>query len=157
MGGTAILLMGPTATGKTEASLAVAEAHGATIVSADAMQVYRGMDIGTAKATPDERARAPHVGVDVVDPDEPFDVRDFLDLADGATYLGANEVNAVMVQVQAGADPGAVRQALRDAVRREGGTLLPLDQVTRIRDELEAIGYACPVDPKEAPGAGSAP
>ena len=58
-----------------------------------------------------------------------------LDLADGATYLGANEVNAVMVQVQAGADPGAVRQALRDAVRREGGTLLPLDQVTaQLRD-----------------------
>jgi putative ABC transport system permease protein len=58
-----------------------------------------------------------------------------LDLADGAAYLGANEVNAVMVQVRAVADAGAVRQALRDAVRQEGGTLLPLDQVTaQLRD-----------------------
>jgi putative ABC transport system permease protein len=49
-----------------------------------------------------------------------------LDLDDGVTYLGANEVNAVMVQLQPDADPGAVRQALLDAVQTQGGTLLPL-------------------------------
>jgi tRNA dimethylallyltransferase len=79
-----LVLGGPTATGKTEAALAVAKAYGAVIVSADAMQVYRGMDIGTAKVTPEERARAPHLAVDVVDPDQPFDASDFLTIADQA-------------------------------------------------------------------------
>lgn len=51
-----------------------------------------------------------------------------LDLDDGATYLGANEVNAVMIQLQPGADPGAARQALLDAVQTHGGTLLPLTE-----------------------------
>jgi putative ABC transport system permease protein len=59
-----------------------------------------------------------------------------LDLADGATYLGANEVTAVLVKVRPGADSGAVRQALRDAVRGHGGTLLPLSQVM---DQLRQI------------------
>jgi putative ABC transport system permease protein len=63
-----------------------------------------------------------------------------LDLADGAAYLGVNEVSAVMVQVRLGADAGALRQALRDAVRREGGTLLPLDQVTaQLRDIFRQV------------------
>lgn len=80
----ALLIGGPTAAGKTEAALAVAERHGAVIVSADAMQVFRGMDIGTAKPSAEERARVPHLGIDVVDPDEPFDVADFVALADEA-------------------------------------------------------------------------
>lgn len=83
-----LLLAGPTAAGKTAASLHVATRWGATVVSADAMQVHRGMDIGTAKATPEERALAPHVGLDVVDPDEPFDARDFVRLADAAVAAG---------------------------------------------------------------------
>jgi putative ABC transport system permease protein len=59
-----------------------------------------------------------------------------LDLDDGATYLGANEVNAVMIQLQPGADPGAVRQALLDAVQAHGGTLLPL---TEAAAQLRAV------------------
>ncbi len=77
-----LVVAGPTSAGKTEAALVVAEATGAVIVSADAMQVYRGLDIGTGKATPEEQARAPHFGIDVVDPDEPFDAGDFVALAD---------------------------------------------------------------------------
>ncbi|MCB9678512.1 MAG: tRNA (adenosine(37)-N6)-dimethylallyltransferase MiaA [Alphaproteobacteria bacterium] len=80
----AFVVAGPTATGKTALALAVAEATGAVIVSADAMQVYRGMDIGTAKATPEEQARVPHLGIDVVDPDEAFDAADFVRLAESA-------------------------------------------------------------------------
>ena len=77
-----IVLAGATATGKTAVSLGLAEALAgrgipAEIVSADSRQVYRGMDIGTAKATPDERARVPHHGLDLVDPDQPFSVADF--------------------------------------------------------------------------------
>jgi tRNA dimethylallyltransferase len=77
-----VVVAGATATGKTALSLALAEtlsARGipAEIVSADSRQVYRGMDIGTAKVTQEERARAPHHCLDLVDPDEPFSVADF--------------------------------------------------------------------------------
>ncbi len=72
------MLAGATATGKTRLSLGLAEQiGGAEIISADSRQVYRGMDIGTAKATRGDRARVPHHGLDLVDPDEPFSVADF--------------------------------------------------------------------------------
>jgi tRNA dimethylallyltransferase len=69
-----LALVGPTASGKTEAALEVAERIGAEIVSVDSMLVYRGMDVGTAKPTPAQRARVPHHLVDVADPSEPFSV-----------------------------------------------------------------------------------
>ncbi len=77
-----IVIGGPTATGKTALAIELAEAlrtRGipAEIVSADSRQVYRGLDIGTAKAGPDERARVVHHGLDLVDPDQPFTVVDF--------------------------------------------------------------------------------
>jgi tRNA dimethylallyltransferase len=65
-----ILLIGPTAVGKTELSLQLAERLNGEIVSADSRLFYRGMDIGTAKPTPEERARVPHHLIDVADPDE---------------------------------------------------------------------------------------
>lgn len=67
------VLVGPTAVGKTALALDLAEALGAEIVNADSMQVYRELDIGTAKPTMAERARVPHHLVDVADPDEPYD------------------------------------------------------------------------------------
>lgn len=76
-----VILSGPTASGKSEVALLLAEHCGGEIVSADSMQVYRGLDIGTAKPTPEERARAPHHLIDVVDPDDPFDVAQYLRLA----------------------------------------------------------------------------
>jgi tRNA dimethylallyltransferase len=69
-----LALVGPTASGKTEAAIELAERLGAEIVSVDSMLVYRGMDIGTAKPTPEQRARVPHHLVDVVEPSEPFSV-----------------------------------------------------------------------------------
>jgi tRNA dimethylallyltransferase len=77
-----IVIGGPTATGKTALSIGLAErliARGipAEVVSADSRQVYRGLDIGTAKATPEERARVVHHGLDLVDPDAPYTVADF--------------------------------------------------------------------------------
>jgi len=67
-----IVLCGPTGVGKTRLALALAEEFGGQIVGADSMQVYRYMDIGTAKPTPAEQARVPHHMIDVADPDEPF-------------------------------------------------------------------------------------
>jgi DNA mismatch repair protein MutL len=67
------VLVGPTAVGKTAAALDLALAVGADIVNADSLQVYRELDIGTAKPTPAERARVRHHLVDAADPDEPYD------------------------------------------------------------------------------------
>jgi len=68
----AVLLLGPTGSGKTALSLALGERFGAEIVSCDSVAVYRGMDLGTAKPTPEERSRLPHHLIDVANPDQPF-------------------------------------------------------------------------------------
>jgi tRNA dimethylallyltransferase len=73
----AILLMGPTASGKTQLALYLHEHLPVDIVSVDASQVYRGMDIGTAKPTPDEQARAPHRLIDIRDPSETYSAAEF--------------------------------------------------------------------------------
>ena len=73
-----VVVAGATATGKTGLSLALAaDIPGAEIISADSRQVYRGMDIGTAKVSPADRARIPHHGLDLADPDARFTVADF--------------------------------------------------------------------------------
>jgi tRNA dimethylallyltransferase len=73
-----LILAGPTAVGKTEASLLLARECGAEIVSADSMQIYRGMDIGTAKPSPEQRALIYHHMIDIVDPAQPYSVGDYL-------------------------------------------------------------------------------
>lgn len=80
----ALVLAGPTGAGKTALSLVVARAFDAVVVSADAMQVYRGFDIGTGKVTPAERAVVSHYAIDVVDAEQPFDAADFIAIADAA-------------------------------------------------------------------------
>jgi len=75
----AACLIGPTATGKSALALSVCERSGAEIVSLDSMQVYRGMDVGTAKPSAEERARVRHHMLDLVPPSERYDVRRYLD------------------------------------------------------------------------------
>lgn len=79
-----VAIVGPTAVGKTALAVTLGERLGAEIVSADSRQVYRRMEIGTAKPAPEERARVPHHLLDVVEPDEPFGLTDFLHLAQAA-------------------------------------------------------------------------
>jgi len=67
-----VLLLGPTGSGKTVLSLELGERFSGEIVSCDSVAVYRGMDLGTAKPTKEERARLPHHLIDVADPDQPF-------------------------------------------------------------------------------------
>jgi tRNA dimethylallyltransferase len=76
-----ILMAGPTGVGKTALSFELASRLSTEIVNADSMQVYRFMDIGTAKPAAWERARVPHHLLDVVDPDEPFDAAAYAELA----------------------------------------------------------------------------
>jgi len=105
----AVILLGPTGSGKTALSLAVAERFDGEIVSCDSVAVYRGMELGTAKPTSEERARVPHHLIDVAEPDEPF---------------------------TAGAYSRAARAALREIAARErlpivtGGTGLYLRALT---------------------------
>src|SRR5581483_2697554 len=79
-----VVLTGPTAVGKSALALELAERFGGEILSADSRQVYRYLDIGTAKPTAAERARVPHHLLDLVDPDEPFSVADYQAAADAA-------------------------------------------------------------------------
>lgn len=72
-----LAIVGPTASGKTTLSIRVAGRIGGEIISMDSRQVYRGMDIGTAKASPIQRADVPHFGFDLVDPDERFGAGEF--------------------------------------------------------------------------------
>ena len=75
------VLTGPTASGKTALSLTAAERMGLEILCMDSMQVYRRMDIGTAKPTREERARVPHHLLDIVDPGDAFNVSDYCEAA----------------------------------------------------------------------------
>ena len=77
----ALAITGPTASGKTSLSLAVAKHFGAHILSCDSMQIYREMDVGTAKATAQERATVPHHLIDIVDIGEPFSASRYLEEA----------------------------------------------------------------------------
>jgi tRNA dimethylallyltransferase len=73
-----VVVLGPTASGKSDVAMAAArQVDGVEIVAIDAMQVYRGMDIGTAKPSALDRAAVRHHGIDLVDPDQPFGVADF--------------------------------------------------------------------------------
>ena len=87
-----LALVGPTASGKTDAAIRVAESIGAEILSVDSMLVYRGMDVGTAKPTAAQRARVPHHLLDLVEPSEAFSVAAFQaaarEAADGVRRRG---------------------------------------------------------------------
>ncbi len=77
-------LAGPTASGKTALSILLAENLGAEIISLDSMAIYRGMDIGTAKPTVEERRGVAHHLIDVADPHQEFSVAEFAALAEKA-------------------------------------------------------------------------
>jgi tRNA dimethylallyltransferase len=80
----ALAILGPTASGKSAVALALAQRLGGELVSCDSMQVYRGLDIGTAKPTAAERAAVPHHLVDILDLPEPWDAARFVTAADAA-------------------------------------------------------------------------
>ncbi|PIQ77348.1 tRNA (adenosine(37)-N6)-dimethylallyltransferase MiaA [Candidatus Peregrinibacteria bacterium CG11_big_fil_rev_8_21_14_0_20_46_8] len=89
-----LVILGPTASGKTGSSIELAQRFNGEIISADSRQVYRHMDIGTAKITEEERAGVPHHLLDVVDPDARFTVSDFKRMAEAAadTILARGKV-----------------------------------------------------------------
>lgn len=79
-----VIIVGPTAVGKTTLSLKIAQKFNGEIVSGDSMQIYRGLDIGTAKATPKEQAQVPHHLIDIADPTENYSAAKFVQAAQKA-------------------------------------------------------------------------
>ena len=76
-----LVIVGPTASGKTRMAVELAKAHNGEVVSADSMQIYRRMDIGTAKPTAEEMDGVPHHMIDVADPEEDFSVARYVEMA----------------------------------------------------------------------------
>ncbi len=142
-----LAITGPTASGKTALSLSLAERLGCEIISCDSMQVYLGMDIGTAKATPEERARVPHHLIDFLPPSESYSVEAYRESAvkcaeditargktplfvggtglyiDSLTRSGATDVP--------GSDP-EYRQALLSSIKSE-------DDITALWERLYSV------------------
>ncbi len=151
-----VIILGPTGVGKTAMALALAGRLGGEIVSADSMQVYRGMDIGTAKPTPEERRRIPHHLLDVVDPDEPFDASRYCALAHGVIARLHGEGKPVFVVGGTGLyirallgglidGPGAdesLRQSLKEEGKRWG--IPHLYEKLRARDPQAAAADLAP-------------
>jgi tRNA dimethylallyltransferase len=135
--GPLLAIVGPSASGKTELSLAVAERLRAEVVSVDSMLVYRGMDVGTAKPTAADLERVPHHVIDVVEPSEPFSVATYQRLAcEAVEAIRARGrrpllVGGTALYLRAVADdlafPGtdaAVRSALEEEASRRGAVAM---------------------------------
>jgi tRNA dimethylallyltransferase len=137
-----IVLAGATASGKTALSLALAEALAARgisaeIISADSRQVYRGMDIGTAKVTPQERARVPHHGLDLVDPDAPFSVAEYAGHArEALAAIGDRHAVAILV--------GGTGFYLRAVARGMAVDQLPWDPAVRAAVDARLVAEGLP-------------
>lgn len=134
-----VILTGPTAVGKTALSIALAKAIGGEIVSADSMQVYRHMDIGSAKITAEEMAGVPHHLIDVLEPTEAFNVVVFQKLAKEAMagiygrghipiLVGGTGfyIQAVLYDIDftENDEDTALRRELEELARREGPEIL---------------------------------
>lgn len=154
-----LCIAGPTASGKTELAVALALALNGEVVSCDSMQVYRRMDIGTAKPTLEERRGVPHHMLDVAEPSEPMSVGKFVDLAApvvedilarGKTAILAGGTGLYMDALIRGTgfapDPDpALRRMLQDRARQEGTE--PLLEELRVVDP-EAASRLHPADEK---------
>lgn len=155
-----VAIGGPTATGKTALSVALAQHFDGEVISADSMQIYRGLDVGTAKVPPQECQGVPHHLVDILDPETPFSVADFVSAADacirsittagrlplvvGGTGLYITSLLNGMDFAPEKGDP-AIRQKLEQQAEAKGKEAL--------YRELQAIDpeYAATVHPNNLP------
>jgi tRNA dimethylallyltransferase len=145
-----VVVAGATATGKTELGIRLAEAfiadgRPATVISADSRQIYRGLDIGTAKVSAADRARVPHAGLDLVDPPERFALADFVTHARGVLAEVAAQDGVAFLVGGTGLYLRAVARgidldALPDdpELRRGLEAELAVDGLARLVERLEA-------------------
>ncbi|MDR2922958.1 MAG: tRNA (adenosine(37)-N6)-dimethylallyltransferase MiaA [Treponema sp.] len=145
---TVLVIFGPTASGKTDLLMELFGRGGsqrAEVVSADSMQVYRGMDIGTAKPSPEERLQLPHHLIDIRNPDEQFTAGDFVRLAreaiDDIARRGSLPIvaggtgfylkNLVCGLPEAPPSDPAIREALKDELQEKGAAAL-MEELARL-------------------------
>lgn len=146
-----LVVVGPTAAGKTGLAIRLAEEFGGEIVSADSRQIYRRMDVGTAKPTPEQQSRVPHHLLDVVDPDQSLSLAQFQQMAYAAIegilarrrlpLLVGGTGQYVMAVVEGWQVPRvppdeALRQALYGKAREEGAEAV--HALLRSRDPVAA-------------------
>jgi tRNA dimethylallyltransferase len=132
----AVLLLGPTACGKSALALQLAQAIPIEVVSIDSAQVYRGMDIGTAKPSTDERARVPHHLIDIRDPAQPYSAADFV--RDATRAIGEIHSRGRLALVVGGT-------MLYARALREGLSKLPsADASVRARIDAQARAHGWP-------------
>ena len=133
-----VVICGPTGIGKTSIAIELAQCFGGEIIGVDSMQIYKYMDIGSAKPTPSEQARVPHHLIDITNPDEPFDAAKFAALAHekirelhgrhilpfivGGTGLYIKALVHGLFRIRA-ADPQILRE-LNEEARRHGSAAL---------------------------------
>ncbi len=146
-----ILIVGPTGAGKTTFAINLARRFNGEIIGADSMQIYRRMDIGTAKPTPAERAVCPHYMIDIVDPDQDFDAAAYADMATGIIRQTIDRGRIVFVVGGTGfyvkalihglfekgpSDP-AVRRRLKQRLESEGigGLYRRLEEIDHVAAE----------------------
>ena len=147
-----IVISGPTASGKTALAVALAKQYNGEVVSADSMQIYRRMDIGTAKPTIEEREGIPHHMIDVVEPEEDFSVARYVDMASqcvddilsrGKLPILAGGTGLYIDSLLSGRTFSAfspespLRGELEERIRMEGGQAL-LEELAKVDPESAA-------------------
>lgn len=146
-----LVICGPTASGKSDLALRLAHALDAEIVNADSMQIYRGLDVGTAKPTTEQQAEIRHHLIDVANPDQPFSAADFADAADAAIRDISNRGKRAIVVggtglylralvhglVDSPSGAGELRQALHDEADSVGNEAM-LERLRLVDPELAA-------------------
>jgi len=145
-----VIILGPTAVGKTDLSLGLAETFGGEIISADSMQVYRHLDIRSSKPLPQERERVPHHLIDVVNPDEGFSAARFNETA-GGVIRGLEGKKAVFVVGGTGLYVRALTGGLIDGLTRISGRATARRWSGKIANACTAgSGSSIPWQPSES-------
>ena len=145
-----VAVVGPTASGKSALALAVARERGGEIVSCDSLQVYRGLDIGSAKATAGERRAVPHHLLDVVDPDQDFSAADYARLARAALDDLAGRGRLPIVAGGTGLYLRALRRGLFAGPSRDPDLRRRLERVAARRGDARLHRLLARVDPEAA-------
>lgn len=147
--------MGPTASGKSSASFALAQEFGLEIVTADSMQVYRGLDVGTAKPSAEEQRLVPHHLIDVVSPEERFTVARFVQLAEEAIDQVFARGATPLVAGGTGFYLRALREGVPTAPQADTERQAPIWQEVesgRLPELIEELRAASPQDADRAAG-----
>jgi tRNA dimethylallyltransferase len=145
-----VIIIGPTASGKTDLAIRLAEHFGGEIVNADSLQLYRGLDIGTAKPSPELRRRVPHHLIDIADPDQEFSASDFRREAAKAIADIAGRGKRAFIVGGTGLYIRALLQGLVDSPSGAGEVRLELEEEARQHGNEALLGELANVDPVSA-------